>query len=121
MDMKMQFATPRLPVSNIDVSCDFYVENLNFTIVHKNHDYAILQSDKVELHLFKWTPVNGVEQLIANSCRIKVKKIEKLYEYLETKEIIHPNGTLTKQVWGEIDFTVVDIDNNAINFYQPIN
>ncbi|MBM0066752.1 VOC family protein [Alkalicoccobacillus gibsonii] len=118
--MKMIHAIPRLPVSNINQSCDFYKRTLNFTLIHADTDYAIVSSGKVELHLFRWTPVDGVEQLIANSCRIEVKGIDKLYKQLEIHNVIHPNGKLSNKDWGEKSFTMIDLDNNAIDFYETI-
>ncbi|WP_042401414.1 bleomycin resistance family protein [Geomicrobium sp. JCM 19037] len=116
--MKMIHAIPKLPVHNITSSITFYEYQLGFTLIYSDEEYAILTYDKVELHIFKWFTTDSVSQLIAQSCRIRVKDVAKFYDDYKEKNIIHPNGHLITQPWGETDFTVVDINNNAISFYE---
>ncbi|KYG33346.1 bleomycin resistance family protein [Alkalihalobacillus trypoxylicola] len=115
--MKMIAAIPRFPVSLIQESILFY-HKMGFEIVYSDSEYAILSMDKVEIHLFKWSETEGISKLVAQSCRIHVKKVEQFYEKYKDMNIIHPNGVLTRQNWGELDFTIIDLDNNAINFFQ---
>lgn len=111
-------AIPRLPVSNIQASCAFYKEKLGFEVIYSEEGYARLTCDKIELHLFKWTETNGITELVAESCRIRVRGVNEFYKQCEALNLVHPNGALTQQPWGETDFTIIDLDNNAIDFYE---
>jgi len=33
--------------------------------------------------------------------------------------VIHPNGTLKFEWWGDRDFSVLDLDGNPVTFFEP--
>ena len=130
--MNMLGAIPALPVKNTELSIEFYCDKLGFALVHHEDGLAILRHNVVSIHLWEagdesWRDRDnsslvrsGSESFIAGtaSCRIEVEGIEELYQHVKSLGILHPNGSLCNQWWGEQDFSVIDTDNNLITFFQ---
>lgn len=133
--MKMLRTIPALPVRILSKSLVFYTKKLGFSLAHEEEKFAIVKKDEVEVHLWvandeSWrtrahdAPVStGAESFIAGtaSCRIEVTGIHEYYDALKQHGIIHPNGPLQEQPWGDRDFSVIDPDNNLITFFQRIS
>jgi hypothetical protein len=47
-----------------------------------------------------------------------VRYIEPLYEEYKASWVIHPNGLLETKPWGTKEFTILDLDKNAITFVE---
>jgi len=115
-------AIPALPVRDIATATTFYAERFGFTLIHADTGFAVLVRDDVRLHLWAandpLTP--GAEPFLAGSasCRIAVSDIDNLYAEMLCSGVVHPNGPLADQPWGESDFTVLDQDNNCISFAE---
>lgn len=123
---------PALPVQSIKNSIQFYCDKLGFKAFHQEKEFAIIGKDEVKIHLWaandeSWRtrkqnlPISlGTESFMAGtaSCRIEVDGITEFYQNIKQLNIIHPNGPLQNQPWGERDFSIVDIDNNLITFFQ---
>jgi catechol 2,3-dioxygenase-like lactoylglutathione lyase family enzyme len=126
-------ARPALPVRDIERSCRFYRDELAFILRHRESGFAIVCRDAVEIHLWlandeRWRErgierpvVTGAESFLAGtaSCRVRVAGIETLYEAIQPRGIVHNNAPLTRQPWGDLDFSVVDPDGNLVTFFQP--
>ncbi len=54
------------------------------------------------------------------SCRINVTDVEGLYREFKPKSVVHPKGDLRNTAWGTKEFGVVDINGNAITFYENV-
>ncbi len=121
--MKLLFAIPALPVLEIDRAIAFYQSRFGFTCGHSDGGFAILSRDAIEIHLWEANnpDIKGAEPFIAGtaSCRIRVAGLDSLYEEYRQQGVIHPNGRLTNQPWGDSDFSVLDQDNNLITFFEP--
>lgn len=39
---------------------------------------------------------------------------------LDNKVPIHPNGALQTKPWGQIEFSILDTDNNLITFGETV-
>ena len=131
--MTLVDAIPALPVRNIGVSAGFYREKLGFAVVYEETGFAVLKRDSVVLHLWAanddgWRKrvgsppvVSGAETFLAGtaSCRIRVAGLDALHAELSPRGVLHGNGALTKQWWGDRDFSVVDIDSNLLTFFEP--
>ncbi len=117
-------AIPALPVLDIAAATDFYQNRFRFELIHADAGFAVLMRDQVRVHLWAandpGTP--GAEPFLAGSasCRITVTDIDSLYEEMRTAGVVHPNGPLVTQPWGERDFSVLDQDNNCIAFAERI-
>ena len=132
--MKMLYAIPSLPVSNMERSAAFYHDKLGFTLVFQKEGFAKLQRDAVEIHLWGATdedwrtrngssPVSsGAESFIAGtgSCRIGVEVVNELYQVIQPLRILHPNGQLEEMPWGTREFGVLDPDNNLVTFFERL-
>ena len=121
--MALLSATPALPVSNTERAVAFYRTRLGFTVRHEEASFAVLDRDEVTINLWEANggPGSGAEPHLAGSasCRIRVSGIDALYDECRKERVVHPNGPLTAQWWGDRDFTILDADGNAIAFFEP--
>ncbi len=109
---KYKEAIPVLPSLDIKASCDFMVEKLGFElnfIWQEEGDrpppYGGVHKDGVHIHFITVDDPKVCEWTI---CRIYVSDIEAHYKMAQEKKIVHPNGALKDQPWGERDFGVLD-------------
>ena len=115
-------AFPQVFVADVEVSCQFFVETLGFTLRFKYGQppfYALVQRDGARLNLrFVHQPVLRQEaerDLLAAS--IPVENVKSLYlEYKTAGVPMHQ--ILKKQPWGLQDFIVRDPDGNLIHFSE---
>jgi hypothetical protein len=112
----------------------FYAEKLGFVARHQEGGFAIVRRDDAELHLTQladesWRQrpdlaarpvVSGAESFLpgTGTCRIRVEGIDELWAELEPRGVVHPNGRLREQWWGDRDFSVLDVDGNGIAFFE---
>ncbi|SFC24542.1 hypothetical protein SAMN05421780_1043 [Flexibacter flexilis DSM 6793] len=112
---------PKLPMRNLDITQDFYVNKLGFENIGAAdyEGYLILKKDDIEIHLFEFQeldPKNNYGQVY-----IRTTDIETLYQWLVEKQIaIHPNGRLAAKPWGQKEFSLLDPDHNLLTFGQQI-
>ena len=133
--MTLNYAIPVLPVTHMIQSLDFYRDQLGFTIVHHDNDFAIIRRNAVEIHLWETSDqswrnrteeplvVTGTESFIAGtaSCRIGVDHIDALHQEYAQHPVIHPNGTLSNKPWGTREFAVLDPDKNLLTFFEVLD
>lgn len=121
--MKLLAAIPAMPVRNVPAAVAFYQERLGFWLVHADAGFAVVNRDEVVIHLWEANDPDtpGAEPHIAGSasCRIRVEGLAALYADLQAQGVVHPNGSLYSQPWGDDDFTILDLDGNAIGFFAP--
>ena len=122
--MTMLSAVPSLPVRDIAAAVGFYTANLPFHCRHQQAGLAILIRDEVELHLWAANrpDIPGGEPHLAGSasCGIRVDEAASLYERCSQAGIVHPNGPLQRTAWGTEEFTVLDLDGNALRFFRVL-
>ena len=117
-------AHPQLFVSDVEVSCRFFIAKLGFTVrfqYGKPVFYALVQRDVACLNLrYVHTPVfNREADRDLLSATIPVGNVKALYlEYQSAGAPIHQ--ALRKQPWGAEDFIVRDPDGNLIHFAQSV-
>lgn len=101
-----------------------YEQQFGFRRRHVDDDFAIVERDQVELHLWaaNKADVPGAEPHLAGtaSCRVEVRRIDAFYDSCRSRGVVHPAGQLARQPWGTWEFTALDADNNAITFYAPV-
>lgn len=115
-------AVPQLLVTDMEVSCRFFVEKLGFTLGFRYGQppfYALVQRDAACLNLrFVHSPVldrKGEPDLLAAS--IPVENLKALYlAYKAASVPVHQD--LKRQPWGARDFIVRDPDGNLIHFSE---
>lgn len=110
---------PKLPMRNKQVTRDYYIDKLGFTDVGAA-DYAgylILQKDQIQIHFFEFKALDPKENY--GQVYIRTTDVERLYQsLLDQKVQIHPAGHLKMQPWGQIEFSLLDPDNNLLTFGQ---
>ncbi len=132
--MKMLYAIPGLPVSDMERSAAFFRDKLGFTLVFQKEGFAKLRRDAVEIHLWGATDedwrtrdgsspvISGAESFIAGTggCRIGLEGVDDLYQVLQPLGILRPNGQLEDMPWGTREFGVLDPDNNLVTFFERL-
>ncbi|NEN25694.1 VOC family protein [Cryomorpha ignava] len=110
---------PKLPMRNKSVTMDFYLSNLNFSVLGDYGEYLIVGKDKIEIHFFEFKNLDPKENY--GQVYIRTDNIDKLYQsLLDNKTKIHPNGQLEIKSWGQKEFALLDPDNNLLTFGQRI-
>jgi predicted enzyme related to lactoylglutathione lyase len=109
---------PELPVSDLQASITYYVQQLGFQLAMHLPDqgYANVERDGVANHLFqdelrKHSPV-GIH--------IFTPDIESLFSEMEQRGAHLSQATMRKP-WGNRDFRVTDTASNEIKFTEPLS
>lgn len=127
-------AIPVMPASDIKTIAHFYAEKVGFEILYQDDSYAALKRDHVHLHLWHagdsdWKDrpdnrpiVSGAESFLAGtaSCRIEVPEIDEFYAECLEAGIVHPNGPIKNQDFGQRDFSILDPDGNMTVFFKVL-
>lgn len=78
---------------DIEITENFYVNQLGFKTIGKYDDYLIVGIATLELHFFSFKTLNPKENYVGVYNR--TSGIDNLYDsLLDTKTSIHPNGKL---------------------------
>jgi catechol 2,3-dioxygenase-like lactoylglutathione lyase family enzyme len=127
---------PAMPVRDAAAAVDFYRERLGFEVLHQDEGFAVLGRDDAQVHVWQagdesWrervalrdTPISsGAESFIAGtaSCRIKVDRVDDLYEELSAKDVLHPVSRegVSDTDYGTREFATLDQDGNLISFFE---
>lgn len=111
---------PKLPMRSHAVTKSFYINKLGFQQLGADfEDYLMVKKDNIEIHFFKFENLNSNENY--GQVYLRTNEIEALYKtFLETGIAIHPNGPIAVKPWGQIEFSILDPDNNLLTFGQSI-
>lgn len=112
---------PKLPMRDKELTKRYYVDQLGFRSIG-NDDfelYLMLVRDQTEIHFFKFRELDPAQNY--GQIYIRVSGIDLLYrDLLERGVAIHPNGQLALKPWGQLEFSVLDPDNNLLTFGEAI-
>lgn len=112
---------PKLPMRNKSLTKAFYTEKLGFRDIGAADypDYLILQKDTIEIHFFRFPNLNPTENY--GQVYIRTTQIEAWYQNcIKHNVMIHPNGALQIKPWQQIEFSILDPDNNLLTFGESI-
>lgn len=110
---------PKLPMRNKNATIAFYVEKLNFSIINDFGDYLLIEKDQIEIHFFEFTALDPTENY--GQVYIRTNDINSLYQgFINNEVTIHPNAALQTKPWGQMEFSLLDPDNNLLTFGQPL-
>lgn len=112
---------PKLPMRNKAATRNFYITQLGFEDIGAIDyaEYLMVKKDTVELHFFEFTALNPAENY--GQVYIRSSNIKELYQQLLDKNIaIHPNGALQLKPWRQLEFSMLDPDNNLLIFGQAV-
>lgn len=112
---------PKLPMRNKELTKRYYVNQLGFRSIG-NDDfelYLMLVRDQTEIHFFKFEELDPAQNY--GQVYIRVSGIGLLYRDLQERGVsIHPNGQLALKPWGQLEFSLLDPDNNLLTFGESV-
>ena len=100
---------------------DFYINKLGFKQSGSfDYDgYLMVEKDKIQIHFFEFKELDPKENY--GQVYIRTNDIESLYQSMMDNKInIHPAGYLQSKPWGQIEFALLDPDNNLLTFGQSV-
>lgn len=112
---------PKLPMRDKNVTKEFYINKLGFTVYGSpDHDgYLMLEKDKIQIHFFEFKELKPKKNY--GQVYIRTDAVDTVYQTLIAhKTQIHPNGPLELKPWGQKEFSVLDPDNNLLTFGQSM-
>jgi len=108
---------PKLPMRVKARTKKYYIEQLGFLEMADYGDYLLLEKEGIEIHFFEFKALDPLENY--GQIYIRTNQIEALYAQLQEANVaIHPNAPLQQKPWGQIEFSLLDPDNNLITFGQ---
>lgn len=115
---------PVLPVQDVVVALDFYVNRLGFKIGFaddsKQPTYAGVLRDGIEIHLQRHDAEEWEVAVDRPMLRIVTQNIDALYSEYAEKDIFHPYTLLRETAWGTREFALYDPFKNGLTFYSEI-
>jgi hypothetical protein len=112
---------PKLPMRDKTATKDFYIDKLGFKQSGSvDYDgYLMIEKDKIQIHFFEFKELDPKENY--GQVYIRTNDIERLYRSIMDNKInIHPAGHLQSKPWGQIEFALLDPDNNLLTFGQSV-
>src|SRR4249919_1741110 len=100
---------PKLPMRDKALTKEFYIGKLGFQqFGNADYDeYLMVQKDNVQIHFFEFKELDPKENY--GQVYIRTNDIETLYQsMLDTKNAIHPAGSLQIKPWGQKEFSMLD-------------
>ena len=108
---------PKLPMRLKSRTKSYYIGQLGFLEMADYGDYLLLEKEGIEIHFFEFKALDPLENY--GQIYIRTNQIEALYAKLQEANVaIHPNAPLKQKPWGQIEFSLLDPDNNLITFGQ---
>jgi hypothetical protein len=108
---------PKLPMRLKSRTKSYYIGQLGFLEMADYGDYLLIEKEGIEIHFFEFKALDPLENY--GQMYIRTNQIEALYAQLqEANVVIHPNAPLQQKPWGQIEFSLLDPDNNLITFGQ---
>lgn len=110
---------PKLPAKDIEATRQFYLEKLGFELIGHYGNYILLRKDQVEVHFYH--DPNVVPHLSDRMIYIRVSDaIETLCEtFLHQQVAFASLGKLEQKPWGQLEFSILDINGTLLTFGQP--
>lgn len=110
--------TPVLPSANIERDIKWYEEKTGFIAVHHDAMYAVLNRDKLRIHL-QWHANTQDDPLNAGSVvKIFVKNIRPLFDEFVARKTVPKDKLRLNTPWKTHEFGFYDPNNNAIFFVE---
>lgn len=110
---------PKLPMRDKVLTKDFYLQKLAFKELSDYGNYLIIGKDQIEIHFFEFKDLDPKENY--GQVYIRTDNVNSLYQtFLDNKITIHPNGKLQTKPWGQMEFALLDPDNNLLTFGENI-
>ncbi|HQV00793.1 MAG: VOC family protein [Bacteroidia bacterium] len=111
---------PKLPMRNLNNTKQYYINQLGFKQTGGDYNgYLMLEKDGIEIHFFEFANLNPDENY--GQVYIRCSDIYTLHKHLQQKGVpMHPQSTVELKPWGQIEFALLDPDNNLLTFGQSV-
>ncbi len=120
MSTELLHISPVLPSSHIDRDTAWYIDNVGFTLVHKDNMYAVLKRGSLYIHL-QWHANTDDDPLLGGSViKIFVNNIQPIFEEFVKRGIVGKHKLRLKTDWGTNEFGFYDLNNNALFFVESL-
>ncbi|GAB3269706.1 hypothetical protein GCM10027347_39900 [Larkinella harenae] len=110
---------PKLPMRNKTVTRNFYLNQLDFQEVGSAdyEGYLMVQRDQIQIHFFEFKELDPTQNY--GQVYIRTDHIEAWYEVARSKNLV--SNKLDHKPWKQLEFSILDPDNNLLTFGQPID
>jgi hypothetical protein len=112
---------PKLPMRDKAVTKEYYINQLGFKELGDPHftAYLMVEKEGIEIHFFEFKDLDPA--INYGQVYIRTNDIAGLYQTLLDNQVsIHPNGPLQAKPWGQLEFSLLDPDNNLLTFGQKL-
>jgi len=112
---------PKLPMRSKATTRDFYIRLLGFSEFGDADypGYLMVQKDQVQIHFFEFRELNPAENY--GQVYIRTDSIDALYQSFEKQApSVLTQSTPEVKPWGQIEFSILDPDNNLLTFGQSL-
>ena len=112
---------PKLPMRDKAITRDFYINKLGFSEFGSAdyEAYLMVEKDQIQIHFFEFYELDPKENY--GQVYIRTNDIETLYQsFIDRGVEIHPAGHLDVKPWRQLEFSILDPDNNLLTFGQQI-
>lgn len=112
----MKMIIPKLPMRNIKISKNFYINLLEFKEIGNPNfkEYMMVAKEDLEIHFFEFKDLNPLENY--GQIYIRTQNIEELFAFIKSKNL--KSTKLEHKPWRQIEFSILDPDHNLITFGQ---
>lgn len=109
---------PKLPMRDKTITRLFYIDQLGFTEIGSADyaEYLMVEKDEIQIHFFEFKELDPKENY--GQVYIRTNNIEKWHQYAESKNLV--SNPLRHTPWGQLEFSILDPDNNLLTFGQSI-
>ncbi len=103
---------------NKSMTRDFYLNKLGFVeFGSADYDgYLMVQKDNIQIHFFEFKELNPLENY--GQVYIRTENIKEWYQFVKSKNL--NSDTLEIKPWKQIEFSILDPDNNLLTFGESL-
>jgi hypothetical protein len=114
----LTYVNPKLPMRSKAITRDFYLNKLGFQeFGSTDYDgYLMVQKDNIQIHFFEFVALDPKENY--GQVYIRTDDIEEFYRFAKSQNL---NSTeLGHKAWKQMEFSILDPDNNLLTFGQSL-
>ena len=105
---------PKLPMRDKAATRDFYINKLGFEQYGGDYpEYLMVRKNDIEIHFFLFINLNPKDNY--GQLYIRTDNIEDIFRQIHGRV---ETGPPQFKPWGQIEFSLLDPDNNLITFGQ---
>ena len=113
---KLTKACPLFPAPDVAAAAEWYRDRLGFAVRVALDDYAIVERDGLELHLWRCSDRAVAEQ---TSAYIRVEDVDGMHRHIASASRGGRVSEVQDREWGTREFCVWDPAGNLLRFGEP--